>query len=202
MMKQPKKSNHGKLPLRGVSRLSSGSHASFRLIPLTQDRFAIVDADKYEWLNQWKWCALKSKNSYRAIRAIKKNGKWTTCYMSRFILNAPDNLQVDHKNHNILDNRESNLRLCDQTQNNANQLIKAGGKSQYKGVSWDKTRKRKKRWVGEIKCYGKKIRLGHFLTEIEAAKAYDAKAVELFGEFAYTNFSGSRTSAADYRRSK
>lgn len=171
--------------------LLSGSHASWRFIPLTQGQFAIVDAKNYEWLMQWKWCALTSKNSYRPIRAIKKRGKWTTLYMSRFILNAPDNLQVDHINHNILDNRESNLRICDQSQNNANQLIRMDGKSKYKGVSWDKTKKRKKRWVAEIKYYGKKFHLGHYRTETEAAKAYDAKALELFGEFAYTNFQAS-----------
>jgi len=157
-------------------------------IPLTQGKFAIVDDNDFDWLNQWKWCAAKSRCGYRAVRSIKKDGKWTTCSMSRFILNAPIHLLVDHKNHIIHDNRKSNLRLCTPSQNCANQIIKLGGASKHKGVSYDTSRKRNKRWVARLNSCGNYINLGRFLTEIEAAKAYDAKAKEVYGEFAYTNF--------------
>lgn len=154
-------------------------------IQLTQGQFAIVDDKNYEWLNQYKWCAIKTKRGYRAVRSIRKNGRRINTTISRFILNAPDNLEVDHENHNTLDEQESNIRLCTRSQNNWNQL-KKGGKSQYKGVYLDK--KRSKKWGVNIRYHGRRIYLGRFLTEIEAAKAYDAKAKELFGEFAYLNF--------------
>lgn len=157
-------------------------------IPLTQGKFAIVDDEDYEWLNQWKWCAMKSGSGHRAGRSIKINGKWKIHSMSRIIVNAPDHLLVDHKNHIIHDSRRSNLRLCTSSQNCANQLRKTGGASKYKGVGYDTSRKRNKRWVARLNYCGKYINLGRFLMEIEAAKSYDAKAKEVYGEFAYLNF--------------
>ena len=64
---------------------SSGSHVSWRFISLSQGQFAIVDADKYEWLMQWKWCIHESKFGYAyAVRGEK--GK--TISMHRQILNC------------------------------------------------------------------------------------------------------------------
>ena len=65
--------------------------------------------------------------------------------------------------------------------------MKKTGTSEYKGVYWDKSGKRKKRWAVEIKKEGKKYCLGRYKNEIAAAKAYDQKARELFGDFAYLN---------------
>ena len=155
------------------------------LIPLTQGKFVIVDAKNYEWLNQWKWCVSKSKGGYfYAVRGENQNGKWRRVSMHRLILKCQRCEQADHKNHNTLDNREENLRKCTHAQNQYNRIPNIGT-SKYKGVHLYRDRNK---WHAQIQCKYKRHHLGWYKSDIEAAKAYDAKAVELFGEFAYTNF--------------
>jgi len=162
-----------------------------RLLPLSQNKFAIVDADDYERLNKYKWCVSKTRHTNYAMRRTKgkrvkgKRVKRKTIMMHRFILNAPRGLVVDHINHNGLDNRKSNLRLCTRAENSYNSRSFNNKSSKYKGVSWDKQRKR---FVAYIRCNGKCYNLGRFKSQITAAKAYDKKAKELFGEFACLNF--------------
>jgi hypothetical protein len=157
---------------------------SIRLIPLTQGKFAIVGAEDYEWLSQYKWCALKTHNNkFYAVR--RKNNK--TIIMHRQIMNAPAGLVVDHIDGNSLNNRKTNLRICTQAQNIHNSQPRRNRSSKYKGVFWDKVNKK---WSTNIRKGDKRIYLGGFDDEIEAALAYDRKAAELFGEFAYLNFPG------------
>ncbi len=154
-----------------------------RLIPLTQDKFAIVDEEDYEWLCQYKWHASKKGRTWYA--ASQRSKKRLT--MHRVILNAPKGLVVDHINHNGLDNRKENLRLCTYAQNSQNSRPhnRLNKWSQYKGVTFDKKRNYFKALIQHNK---KKYFLGSFKNEIKAAKAYDKKAREFFGEFAYLNF--------------
>jgi AP2 domain/HNH endonuclease len=152
-----------------------------RYIALTKGRFAIVDAADYEWLNQYKWC-LSSTNQGRCY-ACHMEGR-TQISMHRLIMNAPKGMLVDHINGNGLDNRRCNLRLCTPTQNMCNRR-KYGGKSQYKGVFRNK---KSGRYYAKISFKRETIYLGTYDEEIEAARAYDRKAIELFGEFAYLNF--------------
>ena len=152
-----------------------------KLIPLTQAKFAIVDAEDYEWLNQYKWHAKKHKNTSYA--ETQKNGKLIK--MHRLITSAPPHLFVDHRDHNGLNNRRYNLRLCTNQQNVFNRRPRPGGTSKYKGVYWHK---KTKKYTAAIKANGKRYYLGYFDDEIEAAVVYDIKAMELFGEFAYLNF--------------
>ena len=154
-----------------------------KLIPLTQGKFAIVDAEDYERLSKYKWHVDKGDSTYYAARGIVgKNFR-----MHREILNAPEGLVVDHRNHNGLDNRRENLRLCTVAENNMNRRPskRANKSSRFKCVSWDK---RRKRYQAYIQQNGKTVRIGRFKSEVAAAKAYDEKAKELFGEFAYLNF--------------
>jgi len=152
-----------------------------RYIALTKGRFAIVDADDFEWLNQYTWC----------INGTGR-GKWYACRMEgrtmirmhRMIMNAPKGMLVDHINGNGLDNRRSNLRLCTPRQNMGNRR-KCRGKSAYKGVFYHKIDGKR---YAKIKYKGETIHLGTFDDDVEAARAYDRKAVELFGEFACLNF--------------
>lgn len=151
-----------------------------KLIRLTQGKFAIVDAADYERLAQHKWCAVRNRDTFYAARASKGR----QIKMHREILKAPADMQCDHKNHNGLDNRRCNLRLCTAAQNQYNRKPHRNGTSKYKGVYWSE---QNKKWCAEICHNGRMIRIGHFDYELDAVIAYDDKAAELFGEFAYLN---------------
>jgi hypothetical protein len=92
---------------------------------------------------------------------------------------------VDHHDHNKLNNCRSNLHTCTRQENQRNVCKRAGSSSQFKGVGYSK---KNHKWSAELVVDGIKIWLGYFTDEIEAARAYDRKAVELFGEFANLNF--------------
>jgi hypothetical protein len=152
-----------------------------RLIPLTRGRFAIVDAEDYGRLNQYKWHVSKSHKSEYAVRCQGRKH----ISMHRLLLNAPPHLLVDHRDCNGLNNRKANLRLCTHQENVHNQRPRKGGSSRFKGVFWNK---KEKKYVARIRINGKRYSLGYFHDEIEAAVTYDIKAMELFGDFAYFNF--------------
>jgi hypothetical protein len=101
-------------------------------------------------------------------------------------MDAPADLEVDHINHNGLDNRRSNLRLATPSQNNANQRPRQDARltSKYKGVYYDKSRGR---WAATIHVDGRTRGLGRYDTEDAAAAAYDHAAAEVWGEFALLN---------------
>jgi hypothetical protein len=151
-----------------------------RYIPLTKGLFAIVDAADYERVSQHKWCATGSGERAYACRSVK--GKYLS--MHRFLLNPPKGKVVDHADGNRLNNRMSNLRACTQQQNLYNSRPK-GRSSRYKGVCRDKD---KKKWVVYVRHKGKDHYIGRFDAEIDAARAYDRKAFEVFGEYAWLNF--------------
>ena len=165
------------VPVDIESALAEGA----KLIPLTQDKFAIVDAEDYEWLNQHKWHVLKHGRTEYA--GSYQDGKYIK--MHRVLLSAPAGLVVDHRDGNGLNNRKSNLRLCTHQENIYNQRPRLGAKSRFRGVCWHK---RRRRYEARIQKDGKRYSLGSFADEIEAAVVYDIKAMELFGEFAYFNF--------------
>lgn len=182
------------ITVRGrISTSSADSAPSWRFIPLTQGKFAIVDAEDYEWLNQFNWFAKERKYTWYAYRIVilgkcksssNLKRKRASIQLGRFILNPPKGFEVNYINRNELDNRKSNLRIATKSQVLANQRIKQHS-SIYKGVIWEKWTSR---WRAGITCERKFYNLGRFDDEIDAAKAYDAKALELFSEFAYTNF--------------
>ena len=149
-------------------------------IPLTQGKYALVDDDDYEWLNQWKWCL--GSRGY-AVRSVHNPHK--TILMHREITLTPPGMDTDHINGIRVDNRKCNLRICTQTQNKLNVRIHKDNISGYKGVSWHK---RTKKWRARITKEHKIINLGLFENKENAAHAYDSAAKELFGDFANTNF--------------
>lgn len=161
----------------------------YREIPLTQGKVALVDAEDFDFLNQWKWCVAKvGKGGYLyAVRASPKseNGvKKTTVRMHRVIMNAAPDILVDHKKHNTLDNRKLNLRACNSQQNNSNTTPRNGCSSKYKGVSFDKERKL---WIAYIQIKSKRKQLGRFSDEKQAAICYNDNAKIHYGEFANLN---------------
>ena len=159
--------------------------SDYALVPLTQGKFAIIDLEDVDKIKNYTWQALKWKNKrYYAVTTKRKNNKRWMILMHRFIMNAPNNLQVDHINYNeTLNNKKSNLRLCTNTQNNFNKPPMKGCKSKYKGVVY-----RKNLWMASIQINGKKVYLGTYDSEIKAALAYDNIAKKHIGEFAYLNF--------------
>ncbi len=152
-----------------------------RFIPLTKGRFAIVDAGDYDWLNQYKWHAFvrQKKWLYAACQIKRKK-----IFMHRLIMKPPPDMFIDHIDGNGLNNKRENLRICTPRQNAYNRKGKSQG-SKYKGIMWNK---RTRKWVTQIKHCDKAMQIGSFNNQIDAAKAYDKKAKELFGEFAYLNF--------------
>lgn len=148
-------------------------------IKLTQDKYTIVDDADFEWLNQWKWCY--HKIGYVFKKLWKRN---RALYMHRLIMNTPKGMETDHINGDKLDNRRSNLRVCTRSQNEANKGLRIDNTSGYKGVYWNR---KNKKWVANIGFNYKNIYLGEFNDRFHAMKAYNAKAKELFGEFARLN---------------
>lgn len=181
------------------STCTNSEKQSWAAITLSKGQVAIVDADDYEWLSQWTWHATKFKRMAREgyyatrtqiIGSGAKTRKKRCVYMHRVILAAEAGQMVDHKDGDTLNNRRSNLRLCTKAQNAMNAQKNGGRKytSRYKGVSYTRHGKYKRRWIASIKVGGKHVFVGRFHTEEEAAMAYDAAAKSHFGEFAKPNF--------------
>lgn len=161
-------------------------------IHLTQGKVAIVDTKDYEWLMQWKWCAVKDRGMYYAVRAVyvKHGQKTQHIYMHRAILQTPIGMHSDHKNHDGLDNRRSNLRCCTYAQNQHNQKpCQRKTSSQYKGVRFHA---KAGKWQARIFHKAKSHSLGCFFSEVDAANAYNIAAMDYFGDFACLNVVGGR----------
>jgi hypothetical protein len=148
-----------------------------RYIPLTKGKYATVDAADYEWLSGFRWHATECRGRFYAATVI--NGK--SISMHRLIMNPPAGMLVDHIDGQSLNNRRTNLRLCNRQQNRHN--TRPGKNSRFIGVF-----RRRDKWFAKVTRDRKCHFLGPFETEIEAAKARDEKAKELFGEFAWLNF--------------
>ncbi len=155
-----------------------------KLIPLTQGKFAIVDADDYERLMQYKWCC---NNSYAARRSKKsENTKRGIVYMHRLINQTPEGLDTDHINGNKLDNRKVNLRAVSRRENALNSAPRKNKASSYKGV-WLDNSKPNRLWRCGIRHFGKMIYFGRYSTEEEARDVYEQKSIKYSGEFKYNN---------------
>lgn len=161
---------------------------AFRKIPLTKGKFAIVDPEDYKRLAKYKWHLSISPTSSYAARWQRRQpgGLRKKIWMHREVIDIPKHMLCDHKNGNGLDNRRTNLRPATVSQNLCNRRkTKSKTRSKYKGLEWDKIQRK---WKVRIQHNGKRIYLGSFSKEIDAARAYDKKAKVLFGQFASLNF--------------
>lgn len=155
-------------------------------IPLTQGKFTVVNDIDYAFLMQWGWY-YNNRYAKRASRKSDRCNKRKTIYMHRVILNRKlghrSFEKADHKNRNTLDNCRGNLRPASYSQDAGNTKLR-GGSSKFKGVSWDKDRKK---WRSYIRFEGVREHIGRFDSEIEAAEAYNTVAARYFGRFSQVN---------------
>ncbi len=157
----------------------------YRYIPLTQDKYTIVDKEDYKLVKEYSWFALKSRGTFYACRNITNDyGFQLTTSLHNILCTPPEGLQIDHIDGDGLNNRQNNLRIVTYSQNCMNRRKSIGKSSKYKGVSY---RKDRSSWISYIRVNSTLIYIGYFHSEVDAAKAYNRVAAIHFGEYAYLN---------------
>lgn len=154
-------------------------------VPLTQHKFALIDAADSALVLPRTWHVLNMGERWYAASG------WghARVYLHRFLTDAPKGMSVDHVNGDGLDNRQANLRICNQSQNTSNSSRKKTPASGFRGVWLDSHGGKDRPWRAKITVNRRNVHLGSFATAEEAAHAYDRAARLHFGEFARTNFS-------------
>ena len=156
----------------------------YRIIPLTQGKFAKVSPQRFEELSRYRWCAHlnPSRNHFYAERGVRYGNKVIGIKMHRLILGLEkgDQREGDHINGDSLDNRDENLRIADDSQNAHNAKTRRDSRSGRKGVSWHKA---SGKWYARIKKDGKEISVGYFTNIEDAVIARGRVASQLHGEF-------------------
>jgi len=159
-----------------------------KLIKLSKGKVAIIDKRDLDKVKRFSWyAAIGNRGKYYARAYIRKEvGKYSSIYMHRLLVGVKtgDKVQVDHRNSNTLDNRRCNLRRASNAQNSMNRKKQAGFTSRFKGVAWEKECCC---WRAQIMVNKKAIYLGRFNSEADAARCYNKKAKEIFGEYALLN---------------
>lgn len=129
---------------------------------------ALIDIEDVEKVFKYKWRV--NDNGY----VVTDINKTTKLRLHRFLMNPNEDMVVDHINHNRLDNRKQNLRICTQGENLRNKKVK--------GVVFDK---RRNKWYARIMINGKNLHLGSFATEEEAIKVRRQAEIKYFKEYKY-----------------
>lgn len=171
-------------------------------VPLTRGLVALVDDEDFERVTAaGKWQAWPSPNlsrlTFYARHTFSRGARNSTESMHRFIMNPPREMDVDHADHDGLNNQRSNLRICTRAQNCANALYKP--RTKFRGVYFNNVgghvskypttgAEAVKGFYAGIRVAGQFRRLGRFSDPVQAALAYDAAALEAWGEFATLNF--------------
>ena len=159
-------------------------------ITLSRGKVALVSDEDYERVSQYKWYAVDwdgTGKSWYARRRFITDGVRRYVSLHRFIMGVPDSIKVDHIDGDGLNCQRYNLRHATHQQNSQNRRIGANNTSGYKGVVFVR-RAKTRRWQAQIEHNCKTLYLGRFESAVEAARAYDHAARELFGEFARPNF--------------
>jgi hypothetical protein len=159
-----------------------------KYIKLATGENCLVDLVDYDYLNQYSWNRQRNLKRNKTDYAVTQGCKRTISMHMMVAIRA--NIKVtgtlDHINHNTLDNRRHNLRAATQSEQSMNTGPRCNSKSGYKGVYYH-TKYTTKPWVAAISKNGKKYCLGNFKTLKEAVIAYNNKAEELYGDFAWLN---------------
>jgi len=152
-------------------------------IQLTDGSYTVIDAEDQQLARAYRWMRhhTGSGNYYAANTTAPRTGR---VYLHRLVMGEPAS-HVDHISRDKMVNCKANLRACTCAQNLSNRGKTAMNTSGYKGVDWVK---RISTWRAQIGVRGARLFLGHFTDPVAAARAYDAAARRLHGEFALTNF--------------
>lgn len=153
---------------------------SYVSVTISGGKRVLVDGENLGIVGQFKWHAKKSKGNWYAATRVGKQ----TVFMHNMLMPPVEGLETDHVDQNGLHNIETNLRYATPSQNRANVRLRSDSTSGLKGVCfYPKTGK----WRAYIQKDKKWKQIGYFETKEEAAVAYNEKAKELFGEFAWLN---------------
>lgn len=151
-----------------------------KTIQLTLGLEALVDDEDYPLLSRHQWHAQKGTLN-RTCYAVSKMGRKQVA-MHELVMGGRAGMVVHHVDHNGLNNQKYNLQHCSHCENNRHRAVPKNNQSGFKGVH-----KYSKRWRAVIQHQRAKYFLGDFNNPVDAAKAYDLKALELYGAFALTN---------------
>lgn len=144
------------------------------LIALTKGQLAIVDDEYFPEISKHTWCAIYNpctKSFYAKRGAPREGGKRGTIIMHREIVQAKPGEQIDHGNHNTLDNRRGNLNITTHSGNRLNTRMQRNNESGVCGVNWCK---RSKMWVARIAVGGKRKHIGYYAKIVDAIAAREA----------------------------
>lgn len=149
-------------------------------VPLTRGLVAIIDEADAERVCNYCWSANAPSPGRHYAQAMTETG---LVYLHRFIMKATPDQLIDHRNRETLDCRRRNLRIATPRQNSANSARRPN-RTGFRGVDFVEGK-----WFrAKIGYGGRKITIGRYPDPVSAARAYDARAHELFGEFAVLNF--------------
>lgn len=158
-----------------------------KTVALHGGNVAFVDDSDYPSVAPYKWHINKADQGRtyyaRCVQCVPggKGPLKNSFYMHRLVLGISDpKIHIDHINGDTLDNRRENLRICSRRENQGNRVVRPDSSTGYKGV-FPKT---KNRWIAKVNTSP----LGFFKSPEEAARAYDAAALERWGTFARLNF--------------
>lgn len=158
-------------------------------IQLTQGKFAIIDEEDWERVNQYKWYAKRGTQTWYAARTESKRVnkiRDKTIRLHQFLMNCPRDKEVDHINGDGLDCRKKNMRICTRLENGKNQRMPKNNTIGYKGIGNEGNKYIP--WVAQIFANGRLYKSRGFKTIKEAAIEYDRLALKYHGEFARLNF--------------
>ncbi|MFT8313202.1 MAG: AP2 domain-containing protein [Clostridium sp.] len=148
------------------------------IVITTKGEEIIIDSEDFNKIKDYTWRV--NNNGYAITEFTESVNKIKMIQMHRLINNTPANKITDHKNGNRLDNRKTNLRDCNYSENARNCKTPSTSSSGIAGVQYAK---REKRWRARIYTDGKEISLGYYETKEEAILARMNGEQEYFGEF-------------------
>lgn len=158
----------------------------FKLYKRNSDIFCTFDKEDYDKVKAQCW-GIDGKGYFQCIQRGGHKDNVVHILLHRFLVNAPDDKIVDHKDGNKHNNRKENLRITTLSENGMNKVIQSNNTSGTTGVYWNAKRKN---WCAQIKKDKHTQHLGSFKNKEDAIKARKGAEEKYFGEFSYDNSRG------------